>query len=133
MLSKMQSYIDGRLAKFLYNSLISPIISYCDFVYDGCPVTVKNRLQVAQNNALRPVKKYQRDYPTQQLRNSLEVDDLETARKKSTLKMVYRGVTNQGPPELNSMFDIYQAVRSGERLDALPGYDTPETSVLDSV
>ena len=54
------------------------------------------------------------EYPMTRLRAELEipVDDLELIRKKSTLKMVYRGLNNQGPPKFNNLFNEYIPARS---------------------
>ena len=48
---------------------------------------------------------------------------ISTARYKSTLKVVYRGLTNAGPPELNSMYEAYaprRSLRSEDHLLILP-------------
>ena len=108
----MRSFIDENPAKYLYNTLIHPLYGYCDFIYDGCNQSQENILQIAQNNALRAVKKCQRDYPTSLLHSNLMIDDLKTCRIKSTLKIVYREVHNQGPPELNQLFNLYIPGRS---------------------
>ena len=53
----------------------------------------------------------------------MEIDNLTTARRKSTIKMVYRGYTKTGPPELNSMFAQYlpnRSLRSEDQMLILP-------------
>ena len=54
---RMRNFINQPLAKYLYQSLIHPVFQYCDFIYDGCTITLKNKLQVTQNAALRAVRK----------------------------------------------------------------------------
>ena len=74
------------------------------YLYDGCSMQLKNKLQVSQNSALMAVKRCLGDHPTQPLHDELEVDYLAVCRQKSSLKMVFRGLMNAGPPELNNIF-----------------------------
>ena len=112
LLWKMRGYISEDLAKYLYITLIHPLFTYCDFVYDGTYEYNKHKLQVSQNNALRAVKKCNREFPNKYLHDILQIDDLDTCRCKSTLKMVYRGLQNLGPTSLNDMFTYYEPARS---------------------
>ena len=112
LLWKMRPFVSEAWAKYLYTSLIHPIIYYCDYIYDGRTITAKNKLQIAYNNVLRAIKRCPWDFPTKSLRDSLEIDDLATTRRKSTLKAVYRGVYDQGPPEIDNLFEIYQPPRN---------------------
>ena len=52
------------------------------------------------------------DYPTKQLHDDLEIDNLSTSRMKSTLKVVHRGIHNQGPDNLNNLFVVYTPGRA---------------------
>ncbi len=52
------------------------------------------------------------EYSTKQLHDSLGIDDLNTCRMKSTIKVIHRGLQNQGPPSLNELFTYYKAPRS---------------------
>ncbi len=105
---KVRNYIDLNLATYLYKTLIHPLYTYCDFLYDGCSISNKSKLQISQNAALRAVNKSPYDYPTVRLHNDLEIDNLATAHQKSTLKIVFRAQSNTGPQNLNNMFTIYQ-------------------------
>ena len=107
LLWKMRSFITESLAKYLYTTLIAPLFTYCDFIYDGTSETNKNRLQIIQNASLRAIKRTKLEYPVQRLHDELGIDLLNDTRKKSTLKMVYRGVNDLGPPVLNNMFCSY--------------------------
>ena len=63
------------------------------------------------------------DYPTAHLFSELMIDKLDVARQKSTLKIVYRGVHDQGPDNLNELFNIYtpgRHLRSENQLLLLP-------------
>ena len=123
ILWRMRNFINQPLAKYLYQTLIHPVFQYCDFLYDGCSITLKQKLQVSQNSALRAVRKCARDYSTKQLHEDLEIDTLSISRMKSTLKVVHRGVHNLGPTSLNNLFEIYtpgRALRSENLCLLLP-------------
>ena len=107
MLWKMRSFISEDLAKYLYITLISPVFSYCDFIYDGTSQKNKQKLQVLQNASLRAVKRVRIEYPVQMLHDDLCIDSLSTQRKKTSIKVMYRGIHDQGPPPLNNLFQIY--------------------------
>ena len=112
MLWKMRSFISQNLAKYLYQTLIIPIFTYCDFIYDSTSQCNKNQIQVSQYAAFRAIKRCPFDFPTERLHTELEIDTLAISRQKSTLKMVFRGLVNSGPPELNSLFEAYVPSRS---------------------
>ena len=107
LLWKLRSFIPESLAKYLYTTLIAPVFTYCDFIYDGTSETNKNKLQIIQNASLRAIKRTRLEYPTKRLHDELNIDYLEVTRKKSTLKVVYRGVNELGPPILNNLFSAY--------------------------
>ena len=107
LLWKMRNFIPESLAKYLYTTLIAPIFNYCDFIYDGTSNYNKQKLQVMQNASLRAVKRTKLEYPVKRLHDELEIDFLGDIRKKSTIKLVYRGVNNMGPEFLNNNFNEY--------------------------
>ena len=112
MLWKMRNHINEDLAGYLYTTLIHPLFTYCDFVYDRTFEYNKNRLQVSQNNAVRAVKNAIWIIPPNNYMIHLPFDDLKTYREKSTLKIVHRGLHNQGLSSLNEMFEFYEPTRS---------------------
>ncbi len=123
LLWKMRNFITQDLAKYLYQTLINPIFTYCDFIYDGTTQKNKNKLQIKQNAALRAVTHSKIDTAMYRIHDELLLDDLTVSRRKSTLKMVYRGYSNQGPPHLNKMFENYipsRNLRSENQLLILP-------------
>ena len=111
LLWKMRNFIPESLAKYLYTTLISPIFSYCDFIYHGTTSSNKQKLQIIQNASLQAVKRTRLEYPVVRLHDELEIDFLSDMRKKSTLKLVYRGVINMGPNILNDFFNEYVPAR----------------------
>ena len=111
LLWKMRSVIMRPLPKYLYQTLINPIFNYYDFIYDGCLVTNANRLQIAQNSCLRAIKQCKRDHSTGILHDELKIDYLSTSYRKSSLIMVYMGLNNLGPPNMNCLFESYNPPR----------------------
>ncbi len=55
LLKRVRSFIPKDLAIQLYKSLIDPHFRYCNYIYNGCSLTNKRKLQVAQNNSLRAI------------------------------------------------------------------------------
>ncbi len=86
MLWRMRNFISENLALSLYNSLIKPVFTYCDFVYDGCGKAVSKQLQVMQNSALRAMKGINGRYSATALHLDLHVPWLDVTRKNSALK-----------------------------------------------
>ncbi len=107
IMRKIRNHIPLSLAKHLYKTLIHPLYTYCDFIYDGCSRGNKIKLQISQNAALWAVNKSPLEYAIVKFHDELEIDYLETTHRKSTLKMVYRGLTNSGPASLNQIFEIH--------------------------
>ena len=56
VLWRMRGFISRNLAFQLFNSLIKPLYTYCDFVYDGCSATVSKQFEVLQNAGLKAVR-----------------------------------------------------------------------------
>ncbi len=108
ILWKVRNFVTEDLAKYLYTTLIQPLFRYVDYIYDGCSQTVSNKLQVAQNSALRVVKNCKRDFSTTLLHNELEIEELGQYRKKSSIKMIYKGFNGLGPDILNKLFELYK-------------------------
>ncbi len=86
VLWKICNYIPETLARYLYTTLIHPLYLYCDFIYDGCSITMQNKLQTSQNAALRAVKKCRQDYPVQKLHDDLSIDFFESLSTKVDTK-----------------------------------------------
>ena len=92
-----QEFIDFGLAKMLCTCQIYSHFLYGNFLLDGTTIGVKNKLRVAQNNALRGVLRVDYTYPSGQLYTECQVDPVEVDTKKAVCKVVYRGVYNLGP------------------------------------
>ena len=106
LLWRVRNFIDNNLAMKLYNSLIYPHFLYCNFILDGANMTNKNKLQIQQNNTLRAVLRSNYDVPTTKLYADAGVDKVEVCMKKTTCKIVYRGINNLGPPIYDKLFNL---------------------------
>ena len=92
-------------------SLIYPHFLYGNFILDSTNVTLKDRLRVAQNNALRVILKVDFTYPSARL--------LLVTMKKSQCNIVDRGINDLGPTVYNSMFNLRTYERSLRANDLL--------------
>ena len=100
----IRNVIPESLARYVHTTLIHPLSLYWHFLCDSCSVTLKHKLPVNQSNTLRAITKCPKEYPVQKLHDELQIDYLNVTRKKSTLKIVYRGLNGLGPTNLNKMF-----------------------------
>ena len=104
MLWRMRSFINQPLAKQLYLSLILPLFIYCNYVYDGCSKCQSSKLEVLQNNALRPIMNVDCRHSATNLHNVLEIERLDMTRKQAAVCEVHKLLTGQGPQNLRDMF-----------------------------
>ena len=72
---RIRSFIPKSLALNLYKSLIYPYFTYCSFILDGISELLKNKLQCAQNAALRAVLNVDMLYSTNRMLLELKVDN----------------------------------------------------------
>ncbi len=122
LLWRIRNFIDGNLAKMLYNSLIFPHFLYCNFILDGMNKANKHKLQVQQNNAFGAVLKADFDTLTVKLYADAGVDNVEVCMKKTVCKIVYRGIYDLGPPFYNTLFNLATSprdLRSSNMLNAV--------------
>ena len=111
LLWRIGSFIPQTLAKSLYLSLIYPHLLYRNFALDGASQTLKQRLQVQQNKAMRAVLKHDYLYPSAQLYIEARVDKVSVTIKKSLCNIVYQGVNKVGAEVYNSMFNLETSAR----------------------
>ena len=129
LLWRIRSVINTNLAKELYTSLIEPHFLYADYIYDACNKTASDKLQVAQNNALRAIKKADHRYSATLLHKELNISWLHEQRKKSTCINVYKSLNNLNPAKLNEMYKIRETGRS-LRNNNMVNLDKPKTNLI---
>ena len=113
LLWHVRSFIDYiNLAKQLYVSLIGPLFSYCDYIYDGCNVTDSKMLQVSQNKALRAVLGVKSGFSATRVHQETEVEWLDIDRIKSTCTQVYKTINGLNPPTMSNLFKQQDQTRN---------------------
>ena len=108
----MRNFISQDLALYLYNSLIKPVFTYCDYIYDGCGKTVSKQLETLNNGALKAVKNINHRYSATALHDDLGVPWLYEMRKQSTCVELYKMLDGKGPPSLTREFKYKEPVRT---------------------
>ena len=103
-LSRIKCYIGQKLAIYLYNTLINPLFTFNDYVYDALSVSDSSKLQVLQNNCIRTCLKAHRQMPRVELFENSGIKPLETQRKENTAGIVYLGLNQLSTPFVNSLF-----------------------------
>ena len=99
----MVSYIHYSFTQ-LYLTLILPLFTYCNYVYDGCSKTESNKLEVLQNNALRAVMSVDFRYSVINLHQELEIEWLDVTREQASICGLYKLISGHGPQHLTDMF-----------------------------
>ena len=103
-LGRIRCYIGTNTALYLYGSLIAPMFSFNDFVYDGMDKQCSEKLQIAQNNCLRTCLKYDKLTPRTKLYEDSKVVPLAVQRFINTSTVVYQGLNKESTPFINNMF-----------------------------
>ena len=119
---RIWSFIPQSLAVTLYKSLIAPHFMYCSFILDGVNESLKSKLQCHQNAALRAVMNVDMSFSTSRMLAELNIDSVRTEMKKSSCKMVFKGLYDLGPVALNELFTLHvpeRALRSDDDLRIL--------------
>ena len=119
LLWRIRHFIPMALAMSLYQSLIYPHLLYANFALDGATASLKNWLQVQQNNALRAVLKRDYMHSSAQLYVDAAKDKVTVTMKKSLCNIVYQGINNIGASVYNEMFNYAPSSRDLRSSDQL--------------
>ena len=111
MLWRMRNFVSQNLAKQLFNTMINPLFSYCNFVYDGCTKTSARDIEILHNNALRAVIKVDCRYSATTLHQELEVEWQDVNRKIACCAEVFKLLNDEGPPSLTEKFKLEESNR----------------------
>ena len=87
-----------------YNTLINPLFSFNDYVYDNLSATDNNNLQVIQNSCICICLKAVRTTPRSVLYAESGIRPLATQRSENTAGIVYLGLNKLSTPFVNSLF-----------------------------
>ncbi len=88
-LCKIRSYIGSGTALYLYNSLIAPVLSFNDHVYDSMGTVVANSLQVLHNSCLSMCLIYDGLKPRHELYEEAKIPPLYIDGRVNSCGIVY--------------------------------------------
>ena len=100
MLGKIRNIVDRDTAFSLYQSLVLPLLDYCDVVYDGLSQYNSDMLQKLQNAGIRSVLQCDSRSHITDIHSEVKLEYLCSRREKHT--MVYHGLSL---PYILSMFN----------------------------
>ncbi len=103
-LGGVRCYIGTKTSLYLYNSLIAPMFTFNDYIYDGLDQKHCNKLQTAQNNCIRTCLACDKRTPRSELYEASNVLSLCEQRVLSTSTLVYLGMNQQSTPFVNNLF-----------------------------
>ena len=105
VLKRIRSFIDQETALLLYNTLIMPIIDYCDTVYLNCPVTCLNRIQRLMLRGGRIILNVPFDYPSNDVLKKLNWLTLHERLFFHTCCMMYKCLNSNCPKYMSNKFE----------------------------
>ena len=74
-LKEIRGHIHEHTGVTIFKSLIKPLFDYCDVVWDAAGVTLKNKLQLIQDQALQVAHRNEKDIKKiQKLTNTLPIE-----------------------------------------------------------
>ena len=113
-LNRIRCHIGTKTALYLYNSLIAPLFTYNDFIYDAMGITEANKLQVIQNTCIRNCLKKPRLTPRIELYTEGRILPLYMQRQINTSSVVHKGLNQSSTEHINGMFNLVGGV--GDRV-----------------
>ena len=93
----------------LYKSLVSPLLDYCDIVYNNANKTNLVKLQQVQNIACRIILKAGPRDHVREMHNELKLDMLEDRRKYHMLAECHKNIHMNSHTPLKKHFKLNTA------------------------
>ena len=100
ILKRLKYCLSRKALERLYTSRIRPVIEYGDFIYDGCPKYLGNKLEHLQMEAARICTGAMRQTSSDKILNEVGWERLECRRKWHKLIMFYKISTKSVPSYL---------------------------------
>ena len=104
MLNRIRCYIGTGTALYLYNSLLAPLFSFNDYIYDDMQKADKDKIQVIQNTCLWTCLSCNKRIARLELYTASRVLPLQEQREISTCCIVYNGLNQLSTPFINELF-----------------------------
>lgn len=112
---------DGR--RMMYQGVVAPHLEYCSLVSGQANKTGLNKLQVAQNKAIRAVCNAPRFASAAPLRNRIRCLDMESNRRVRMATTVWKCLNGEAPKALSALLiplkNVHQASTRGSETMAL--------------
>lgn len=131
-LKHVRALVSKETALTIFNSLVRPLLDYCDVVWDNLTESQATRLQKLKNRAGRVITQQGYDIRSDVIRNELAWGMLHDTRCKHKLIMIYKALNNLVPSYITDFFDLLDysqsyKLRDRENKIALP---RPRTNYL---
>ena len=106
---RINKFLPLKLKMTLYNTLIVPIFNYADIIWGGCNKTYGNRLQVAQNFAVRSILGRTKFDSGKQALRELKLLNLEQRRVVHESVFAHKGLCGKLPRNIKNRYKKYQS------------------------
>ena len=105
-LGRIRCYIGRPTALYLFNSLIAPLFTFNDFIYDSLSKTDAIKLQVLHNRCIRVCLKCGKRTPRIEMYQQSQILPLYIQRRIHTCGIVHKGLNEESSPYVNNMFNL---------------------------
>ena len=105
-LNCIRCYIGMNTVLYLYNSLIAPLFTCNEHIYDAVGTRDANKLQVTQNNCIRACLKCHNRTHRIELHQQSGIIPLYIQRQIHTVDVVHRGLNKSSTSYINNMFNL---------------------------
>ena len=100
----IQPFVDQDTLALIYNTIVRPNFDYCCEVWDVFGETQSKGLQKLQNRAARIILNLNNDIHHTIALHVLDWKPLQTERKKTKAKIMYKVLNKTGPKSLTNLF-----------------------------
>ena len=94
-LNRLRNILPEHIKILLYNSIVTPHFNYADVVWNGCSTENENKLQTAQNFALRIIKNRSKKESAKEIRNELKFLNLKQKREVHEAVFIKKALLNK--------------------------------------
>ena len=103
---RIKPFVDQDTLILIYNTIVRPYFDYCCEVWDVFGETQSKRLQKLQNRAARIILNISNDVDYTIALRTLGWEPLQTERKKTKARMMYKLLNKMGPKSLTNLFSF---------------------------
>ena len=106
-LNRMRNILSEKTKVLLYNTIVTPHFSYADVVWNGCSKTYANKLQTAQNFALRIIKNRRKRDSAKQILREMKFLNLQQKRQVHEAVFIKKALMNKSSQNLTDKYLEY--------------------------